>query len=253
LCLSNEFWTGKTRKKGYGGYGHSSVRDQIVIEGDAVKYLLWGSRIAEWNRKTNVLRVGDCGWETKLTFDRLNSILSRIGMHVYSERRSLYLHDTKREADYSWEGNHIINIETGQITPCRPRKFNEKASKALIEYYEKARNLVEKKKFLVTATLDGTIYAFVNSWYKRIESQVLGLCTFEDEFKAYKGMVATSKVYSAFVKDNATILTNHLVRHGYQIEKAESVLSELKEFGVNCEILPEHVVSKLALAKLLEE
>ncbi|MEM2922710.1 MAG: hypothetical protein QXF26_10405 [Candidatus Bathyarchaeia archaeon] len=251
--MAKEFWSYKSCKKGYNGYWSGRVRDRVVVDGDDVKYLLWGNAIANWNRRNSTLIVDDCGWNTKLTFDRLNSILGHVSMCVYNQRRKPFLRDMEREADYVWEGNHIINLENRQITPCTPKRFNEKASKALIQYYEKARKVVEKKKFLVTATLDGTVYAFVNSWYRRIESQVLSLCTFEDGFKAYKGMAATSKVYSAFTKNNATTLTNHLIKHGYQIEDARSVLRELKEFGVNCEILPEHVVSKLALTKLLEE
>lgn len=252
MCLAEEFWNSKPCKKGYGRYWRNGVRDQVVVEGDVARYLLWGSEIANWNRKNNILIVNDCGWETKLTFDRLNSVLRPVGMYVYSERGKLYIHDTRREADYVWEGSHKINLETRQITPCTPRKFNEKASRALAKYYEKARNLVENRKFLVTVTLDGAVYAFVNSWYKRIERQVLALCTFADKFEAYKGMVSTSKVYSAFTRNNATILVSHLVKHGYRIDKAESVLSELRDFGVDFDVLPENVVSKLALAKLLE-
>ena len=253
MCLADEFWNCKPRKKGYGGHWRDSVRDRVVVEGDVVRYLLWGSEIANWNRKNKTLIVDDCGWETKLTFDRLNSVLRQVDMYVYSERGKIYIHNSKCEADHVWEGSHKINLETRQITPCTPRKFNEKASRALAKYYERARKLVKKRKFLVTATLDGAVYAFVSSWYERIERQVLALCTLEDEFKAYKGMVATSKVYSAFTKNNATILVGDLVEHGYRIEKAESVLSELRDFGVDFEVLPENVVSKLALAKLMEE
>lgn len=221
-------------------YGYrEGARDQVAVEGNIVRYLLWGNEIANWNRRENTLIVDDCGWETKLTFDRPNSILSWVDMYVYSERGRLYIHDAKHRVDYVWEGSHKISLETRQITPCTPRRVNEKASRALAKYYEKARNLVEKKKFLVTVTLDGAVYAFVNSWYKGIERQVLALCTFADKFEAYKGMVSTSKVYSAFTRNNATILVSHLVKHGYRIEKAEKVLKELREFGVNFDLLPE--------------
>ena len=252
MCLADEFWNCKPRKKGYGGYWRSGVRDRVVVEGDVVRYLLWGSEIANWNRKNKTLLVDDCGWETRLTFDRLNSLLRRVDMYVYSERGNLYFHDRQRDEDYVWEGSHMINLGNRRVTPCAPREFNEKVSEALKEYYEKARNLVGKRKFLVTATLDGAVYAFVNSWHRRITRQVLGLRISGDGFEAYRGMVAASKVYSAFTRNNATLLMNHLVERGYRIEKAESVLSELRDLEVNFDVLPESVVSKLALAKLME-
>ncbi|MEM3040504.1 MAG: hypothetical protein QXG97_00585 [Nitrososphaerota archaeon] len=253
MCLADEFWNCKPCKKGYGGHWRSGVRDRVVVEGEVVRYLLWGSEIANWNRRENTLIADDCGWETRLTFDRLNGILGRVSMYVFSERGNLYFHDSQRNEDYVWEGSHMINLMNRRVTPCTPRKLNEKVSKALREYYEKARRLAEKRKFLVTVTLDGKVCVFVNSWYRRIERQVFGLHVSEDGFEAYKGMAATSKVYSAFTRNDATILMNHLVERGYRIEKAESVLSELRDFEVDFDVLPESVVSKLAIAKLLEE
>lgn len=244
MCLSEEFWEGKPRRK--------APRDRVAVEGDVVKYLLWGNEIANWNKKTGVLIVDDRGWQTNLTMNRLNSILWRVGFSVYSERGTLYLKRRDGDGDYIWEGSHMINLETRQVTPCTVKEFNEKLSESLKKYYEKAKRLVEKKKFLVTATLDGIVYVFVNNWYGRIERQVLGLSVLDDGFKAYKCMVSTSKVYSAFTKNNPAILMSHLVKHGYQIERAESVLSELEEFGIDLDVLPERVVSELAIAKLVE-
>jgi hypothetical protein len=253
LCLADEFWNCKPRRKGHRSHWRSGVRDRVIVEGDVVRYLLWGSEIANWNINNETLHVDDCGWKTRLTFGRLNSILSYVDMYVYSIRGNLYFHDLQRNQDYVWEGTHMINLRNRRATPCTPRKFNGKASKTLREYYEKARSLVEKKKFLVTVTLDGKVCVFINSWYKRIERQVFGFHVSEDMFEAYRGMVAASKVYSAFTRNDATILMNHLVERGRRIEKAESILNELRDFEVDFEVLPESVVSKLALAKLLEE
>ena len=111
---------------------------------------------------------------------------------------------------------------------------------------------MDRRKLLATATLEGTIYAFVDKWSSRIQRRILVFRVDSKGFKAYRGMVSTSKVYSAFTRNNATILVSHLVKHGYRIDKAESVLRELKDFGVDFDVLPENVVSKLALAKLLE-
>jgi len=211
-----------------------------------------GNEIANWNRAKNVLLVDDCGWQTQLAMDRLNSIMRRIDFNVFSERGTLYLRDWKRDETYFWEGSHVIDLESRRVVPCTPRKFNEKISNSLKRYYDKARKIVEKRRFLVTVTLDGAVYVFVDRWSRGISRKVLALQVFEDGFKAYKGFVAASKIYSAFVKSNAAIVMKELTKEGCEIEGAENLLQELKEYDVDLNTLREHVVSKLALAKLLE-
>jgi hypothetical protein len=234
-------------------YGYQEgPRDRVAVQGDVVRYLLWGNEIANWNVAKKTLIVDDCGWQTQLTMNRLNDIMRRLGFSIYSERGSLYLHDWRRDETYVWEGSHIINLETRRVNPCTPRTFNEKISNSLKRYYEKAKKMVEKRGFLVTVTLDGVIYAFVNKWSGGITRRTLVLQVFEDGFKAYQGFIAASKIYSAFVKGNAGILMKHLRKEGYEIDGAENLLRELEDYGVDLNTLPEHVVSKLALAKLLE-
>jgi len=255
LCLAEEFWMAKPCCRGYRHmYGYrEGPRDQVAVEGNVVRYLLWGNEIANWNRKKGTLIVDDCGWQTQLTMNRLNGILQRLHFSIYSERGTLYLHDWKRGETYLWEGSHVIDLESRQVVPCTPRKFNEKISNSLKEYYKKARRIVEEKKFLSMVTLDGLIFVFVRDGLYGLSENVLGLQIYEDGFKAYEGSVAVSKIYSAFMKRNAWIIMRQLVEEGDEIEGAEDLLRKLKEFNADLNVLPECVVSNLALAKLLGE
>ena len=245
---------GKPRCRGYRSmYGYrKGPRDRVAVEGDVVRYLLWGNEIANWYRKKGTLMVDDCGWQTQLTMDRLNSIMRRLGFNVFSERGTLYLHDWKRDETYFWEGSHVIDLESRQVVPCTPRKFNEKISNSLKRYYKKAKRIVEEKKFLSMVTLDGLVFVFVKGWPRCLSEHVLGLQIYDGGFKAYEGSVAVSKIYSAFMKRNAWIIMRQLVKEGYKIDRAEDLLRKLKEFNADLNILPECIVSKLALAKLLE-
>jgi len=234
-------------------YGYrEGPRDRVVVEGDVVRYLLWGNEIANWNRRKGILMVDDCGWQTQLTMDRLNGVLRRLGFSIYSERGILYIYDWKRDEVYLWEGSHIIDIESRRITPCTPRKFNEKISKSLKKYYRKARRIVEEKKFLSTVTLDGLLFVFVEDWSHRLLKRVLALQIHDGGFKAYEGSVAMSKIYSAFARRNAWIIMKQLIKEGCEIEGAEELLRKLEDFNIDLNALPECAVSKIALAKLLE-
>ena len=129
MCLADSFWKARERRHGRRG---GDYRDEVVVEGDVVRYLLWGNEIANWNRAKGTLMVDDCGWQTKLTMDRLNAILWMLDFHVYSERRNLYIHDRKRDADYVWEGSHMIDLRTRRITPSTSRRFNVKVSRGAL-------------------------------------------------------------------------------------------------------------------------
>ena len=253
LCLAEEFWMGKPRSMGYRSmYGcREGPRDRVEVEGEVVRYLLWGNEIANWNRKKEALMVDDCGWKTQLTMNRLNGILCRLNYNVFSERQQWYLRDWKGDETYVWEGSHMIDLEARRVTPCTRRAFNLKISRSLRRYYEKARRLIEKN-FMVTITLDGAIYVFLKKRFSGISRSVLALQVFDGGFKAYRGYVASSKICSAFMKGNAAILLRALIKEGYEITKPEGVLRELEVFDVDFDVLPEHVVSSLALAKLLE-
>jgi len=60
-------------------------------------------------------------------------------------------------------------------------------------------------------------------------------------------------IYSAYIKNDATLLLRKLVKEGSEIRKAETILSEVEDFGIRMEDLPEVVVSSLSLEKLMEE
>jgi hypothetical protein len=249
MSLDRDFWESNPCCKGSTKW---NPRDKVVVEGDEVRYLLWGSQVATWNRKNNTIMVDDCGWTTKLTFNRLNAILSEVHLSIYSSRGKSYIWSSKRGTEYVWEGTHTINLDTRKITPCTPRKTNKKVSEALRSYYASAAELIEKRKRLVIKTLDGLVCLYPRRYYSREFSMlVLGLYASSGNIKAYMGKVASSKVCSAFMKNDAASLTGYLVQTGEELSDQE-ILSELNDFRVDTALLPQPMLQQLALMKLME-
>lgn len=58
------WWAGNTPREG--------IRDMVKQEDGALTYYLWGSSIATLNG--DVLTLGNCGYETRMTVRRLQSI-----------------------------------------------------------------------------------------------------------------------------------------------------------------------------------
>lgn len=50
-------------------------RDRTVVEGDKVKRYVWNCPVAEYDRGTGKLTLRTCGYETRLTKNRLNQVL----------------------------------------------------------------------------------------------------------------------------------------------------------------------------------
>ncbi|MDI9577873.1 MAG: hypothetical protein QM398_07055 [Thermoproteota archaeon] len=249
MSLDRDFWESNPCCKGCTKW---SPRDKVVVEGDEVRYLLWGSQVATWNKTKETLMVDDCGWKTKLTFNRLNAILSELRISIYSIRGKTYIWNPKRQVEYLWEGTHTIKLNPLKITPCTPRKTNKKVSAALRNYYAMASERIEERKQLVTKTLDGFVCLFPRRYYSREFSMlVLGLYASGDTIKAYMGRVASSKVYSAFMRNDATSLTGYLVQTGEELNDRE-MLSELNYFRVDTPFLPQPILQHLALMKILE-
>jgi len=249
MCLAKEFWEGKQCWK---GYRRHTPRDKVAVEGETVRYLLWDNQVATWNKKNNTLMIDDCGYKTWLTFNRLNAILGETDAFIHSERGKIYIRDSKKETDYVWEGSHLLKLEPFEITPRTPRKTNKKVSKALRNYYAKATELLEKRKRLVTSTLDGTACLFPRRWYgSRFSMSVLSLYVCGDNVTAYTGRIANSKVYSAFMKNDAASLAGYLVENGSKLEESETIPA-LERFDVDVKTLPKTVVQQIALMKLLE-
>jgi hypothetical protein len=249
MSLDRDFWESNPCCKGSTKW---NPRDKVVVEGDEVRYLLWGSQVATWNRKNNTIMVDDCGWTTKLTFNRLNAILSEVHLSIYSSRGKSYIWSSKRGTEYVWEGTHTINLDTRKITPCTPRKTNKKVSEALRSYYASAAELIEKRKRLVIKTLDGFVCLYPRRYYSREFSMlVLGLYASSGNIKAYMGKVASSKVCSAFMKNDASSLTGYLAQNGEELSDRE-MLSELDDFRVDASLLPQPILQQLALMKLME-
>ena len=80
---------------------------------------------------------------------------------------------------------------------------------------------------------------------------VLGLYASSGNIKAYMGKVASSKVCSAFMKDDAASLTSYLTQNGEQLSDRE-MLSEIDDFSVDTALLPQPILLQLALMKLME-
>jgi len=251
MCLSREFWKAKACWK---GNRKCSPRDKIeVTDGEEVCYLLWGNPIAVWNKTKNILKVNDCGWNSWLTFDRLNAILSHRLFYVYSVRGIHYLSNPQLNIEYKWTGTHTINLDTFKVEPCVARKTNPKASQALRKYYATATELVSERKFLVAQTLDETICLFPMLYGgNNFSLPVFGLYANNHTLRAYNREIARSKIYSAFMKNNPTPLSTYLTQNGHELNR-QTILSTLKAFQVDINLLPAKIVQHLALMRLLED
>lgn len=233
-------------------------RDRVVVEGSAVSYLLWGHEIARWDRDAGVLYVDDCGWRTWLTKDRLNNILGEVGWGIYGDGGRWFIHHSRTDKSCYWEGQHRIFLQTGAIAPARLRVRRPDISERLKAYYEKARKAAEaKRRTLVARTLDGTAYIFVDELYGR-RVQTLVVKTRSPMFEAWSGRLSNSTVYSAFARNNPSIILAQLNNGLEKVEgdsrktKLEYVLATLREMGLKPEALPEDLASSLALAQLIE-
>ncbi len=249
MSLDRDFWESNPCWK---GCRKSNPRDKVVVEDDEVRYLLWGNQVATWNKKNNTLMVDDCGWKTWLTFNRLNAILSELHLFINSIRGTSYIWSSKLGGEFVWEGTHTIQLDPLKITPCTPRKTNKKVSLALRNYYATASELIEHRKQLVIQTLDGFVCLFPRRYYCRGFSMlVLGLYASDGNVRACMGKIASSKVYSAFMKNDATLLTDDLLQNGDVLNDRE-MLSELNDFKVDSACLPQTILQQLALIKLME-
>jgi hypothetical protein len=258
LSLAENFWMAKACWK---GNRKQCPRDRVIVEDEKVYYILWRSTIATWNRKQNTLQVGDCGWKKSLTFNRLNSILAKLSLSIRSIHSVIYLLDSKRGVEYRWEGTHTIQLNSNdvqdvvEICPCVPRRVNVKGSLALQKYYASAVDLMNKQKVLIDNTVDGGIVCLCpNKHYgSHFSTFVLGLSVNNDGegLRVFSCRVACSKLYSAFMKNNAASLVDYICRRGMEICGLE-ILSALKGFSVDMACLPQKVLQQLALLKLLE-
>ena len=244
--LAEKFWKAEPCRLG--------LRDRVAVEGSTVRYLLWGSEIARWDRSANVLEVDDCGWQTWLTKDRLNSILGDIGWSIYSHRSRWFIHCRLTDRNYLWEGHHRICIGSGAIEPAKLKNSRLDISCNLKDYYRRALEAAEaKRRRLVARTLDGTAYIFVGELCRHKPS-VLVVKTRSPEFDAWKGRLHRSTLCSAFARSDASKILKELDRRLWRVEgrKVERVLSELRSMGFKAEDIPGELASSLAVARLLE-
>ncbi|MCL1970577.1 MAG: hypothetical protein FWF66_03875 [Candidatus Bathyarchaeota archaeon] len=250
MSLADAFWLAKSCWK---GSRKCEPRDKVVVDGEEVKYFLWGSQIATWNKTCKTLRVDDCGWKTPLTFKRLNVILSKFWLSIHSVRGANYLVNAPFGKEYFWEGQHLICLETFEVQPGVLRKTNPKGSLSLRRYYALASEIVGKRGLLTTKTLTDEVVCLIPKRYgrERFCLSLFGLYVNGDSFRGFVGEVACSKVYSAFVKNTAESLADHLAQKGEELCGRE-ILSALQEFRVESIYLPVEVLRQLAFLKLVE-
>jgi len=250
VSLAEAFWMTKPCWK---GCRKSEPRDKVVVECGEVRYFLWGSQIATWNQKENILWVDVCHWKTPLTFKRLNSILSKLQISIRSIRGVTCLVDSTTGVEYVWEGVHRIYLGTHVVHPGILRKTNPKVSQALQKYYATAVELMSKHRHLVAQTLTDEVVCLIPKLYSdgQFQLSMLGLYVNGDDFRGYVGKVACSKVYSAFMKNTTQALADHLTLKGEEL-CGQEILSALSEFRVETAWLPSKVVRQLALLKLVE-
>ena len=254
MSLAKEFWMAKPCWK---GCKKCEPRDKVVVvDGESVvRYFLWNSQIATWNKTGGTLWVDDCHWKTLLTFRRLNSILAKFGLFIHSERGVSYLVNSKVKTEYVWEGAHLIHLESLEVQRGVLRKTNLKASQSLQKYYAAAVEAVEKRRQLTVQTLSDEVVCLIPSLegMRRFHMPLLGLYANGDTLKGYvNDEVACSKVYSAFMKNNtAGSLADYLATKGEELTSQE-ILTTLQTFNVKTTSLPPKILQQLAFLKLVE-
>lgn len=227
-------------------------RDRVVVDGQVVSYLLWGHEIARWDRATDVLEVDDCGWRTWLTKNRLNNILIEVGFEVYSDDGRWFICNKSSHESYFWEGNHRIYIKQRRVEPARLRIRRPRISERLRAYYNKAKELVEKSRGMLTVRLlDGTAYVFVDRPYNRRVKTLL-IKVSAPKFEVYYGHLCRPTVYSLFLRRTIGKVMNGNALEAVEEDKAEFVRSMLQEMEFDAKLLPGELTSALALAKLVE-
>lgn len=245
--VAEMFWQAKPCKLG--------ERDRVVVEGSAVSYLLWGHEIARWLVDEGLLIVCDCGWQTWLTEDRLNNILTRVNYHVYSDRGQWFILDRVAQKSYYWKKCHRIHVGERRIEPAVLRVKHPEISERLKAYYERARGAIESKnRTLIVRTLGGTAYVFADHPYG-LKVYVLVVKTHSPEFEAWHGRISRSAIYAAFLRSEHSKILGELDKELEKIDdpnKADRVLSTLRDMGFSPQSLPEDLASSLALAKMLE-
>lgn len=249
MSLFKEFWQARSCWR---GNCKQDPRDKVVVEGFEVRYLLWGHRIAIWNQTDNTLVVDDCGWQTKLTFKRLNTLLYNLNLSIHSVHGVSCMWNAKQNTQHLWKSRHTINTVTNELFPNILRKTNPKLSQALRNYYTLALNTVAQHKHLITKTINGTICLFPKQYCNHhFQMPTLTLYLKGETLKAYTKEVASSKIYSAFMKNDATPVAEHLIQNGEELCGID-ILSAIDEFSVNLNTLPSNMVKQLSLLRLVE-
>lgn len=238
--LVKEFWEAKPAKR--------LPRDRVIVEGNLVKYILWQSEIAVWNRLMHTLTISDCGWLTQLTMGRLNGIISCLDYWISSHRRK-WIISRRNGAEYVWAGRHIIYLDSGEIYPAQPRRLMPKISRSLTRYYSALKPYLERR-MLRFRTLEGDVYTFLSEYGK--ERRILAIRIPSDspaDYSAWLAWIRVPTIYSSIA--NPARLLTAVKREGKEVRDPDEIIDTLREMRFPDENIPNRVLSALALAKIL--
>ena len=80
-----------------------SGNTQVVVEDGVVSMYLHGNKIARKNISTNVIEINNCGYESNVTKDRINSIIDSIGGdRIYQSQFVWYWKDAQPFLSNRW-------------------------------------------------------------------------------------------------------------------------------------------------------
>lgn len=238
--LVKHFWEARPAKR--------LPRDRVIVESCFVKYILWRSAIAVWDRLSNILTISDCGWRTRLTMGRLNGIISRLDYRISSHRGKWII--SKGGEEYVWAGTHVIYLDSGEIHPAQPRRLRPDISKKLARYYAALRESVEKRMMKMRA-LDGDVFAFYDGYGKRRRALIIkisreGPCG----YRAWLTWLRVPTMYSCIA--NPARLFTALKKNGLQeVRDPDEVMEIIRDMQFTERDVPDKVLSTLALAKML--
>ncbi|HDH45553.1 MAG TPA: hypothetical protein ENG66_09280 [Thermococcus sp.] len=235
--LSDYFWARKPRRL--------NERDEVAVDGDTVYYYVWGNPIAILKRQK--LIVDDCGWRTWLTKTRLNNILYRLSMSIYSDRGQWFLnYDDK---DLVWMGRHQIDFSTRpfKIDPYKLRTRNEKVSQKLKLFYENVKRTLRRKVFPFK-TLTGEGVVCLRSYGDRRFSRTFLLLLIQEPMvEAHMGVINLCQAYRAITTGKfAAFFKNK----SYDINP-EEIPEVLERWEIDFSRLPSKIVDMLAIHKLV--
>ena len=226
--LIDYFYRNKPRKL--------SSRDRVAMEGGTAKYILWGSEIA--SKKGRTLVVSDCGYRRKLTRKRLNQLIIRWKMFIYSRYGKWRININGRE-DIYWEGTHVIRTDTGEISPARKCKSCPSVADRIARLERALRTM---NRTYAYGTLQGTdVFLIEAPLFNRSEFRQGCL-----KISVEGNHVSTSVCSIPVASLAASILRGKSLRTSVEYELGiPQFLERMKTEGISTDSVPEEVMDKV--------